>query len=81
MQIALESKSLDQVETDALIVLVFEGAKESRFGAGDLWDAGEISGKLLEQTLLHHVPEIRAARGRVARGKATCRKAAHTAGT
>ena len=54
MQIALEAKPLDQVETDALIVPVFEGAKETRFGAGDLWEAGEIGGKPLEHTLLHH---------------------------
>src|SRR5947207_11767486 len=62
MQIALEAKPLDQVEADALIVPVFEGAKETRFGAGDLWEAGEIGGKPLEHTLLHHVPGIRATR-------------------
>ena len=44
MHIALEPKPLDQVEADALIVLVFEGAKETRFGAADLWEAGEIGG-------------------------------------
>ena len=62
MHIALEPKPLDQVEADALIVLVFEGTKETRFGAGDLWEAGEIGGKFLEQTLLHHAPGIRATR-------------------
>src|SRR5207244_11479239 len=62
MHIALEPKPLDQVEADALIVPVFEGAKETRFGAGDLWEAGEIGGKPLEHTLLHHVPGIHATR-------------------
>ncbi len=50
------------VETDALIVPVFEGPKETRFGAGDLSDAGEIAGKPLEITLLHHVPGVAASR-------------------
>jgi len=45
-----------------LIVPVFEGAKEMRFGAADLVDSGEIAGKSLELTLLHHVPGVAATR-------------------
>jgi leucyl aminopeptidase len=54
MQTITETKPLERVEADALIVPVFEGAKESRFGAADLFDAGEVAGKPLEFTLLHH---------------------------
>ncbi len=51
-----------QVPADALIIPVFEDAKETRFGAGDLAEAGEIAGKSLELTLLHHVPGVAATR-------------------
>src|SRR5580704_8569133 len=54
MQITTEMKPLEQVEADALIVPVFEGVKETRFGAGELCDSGEVAGKPLEFTLLHH---------------------------
>ena len=36
MQITLEHKPLEQIEAGALIVPVFEGQKEARFGAGSL---------------------------------------------
>ncbi len=62
MQIAIERKPLEQIEADALVVPVFEGRKEERFGAGDLTDTGEVSGKSLELTLLHHVPGMAATR-------------------
>src|ERR1035438_5104993 len=62
MQIIIESKPLEQIEADALIVLVFEGRREVRFGAGELFDAGEITGKVLEFTLLHHLTGVAAAR-------------------
>jgi leucyl aminopeptidase len=62
MQITTEHKPLEQVEADALIVPVFEGVRETRFGAGDLCDSGEIAGKPLEFTLLHHVPDSAAKR-------------------
>jgi len=62
MQITVETQPLDQIETDALIVPVFEGRKDTRFGAGDLFDSGEVSGKPLELTLLHHVPGVAAVR-------------------
>src|ERR1700729_3007369 len=56
MQITTERRPLEQVEADALIVPVFEGAAEARFGAGDLSESGEVAGKPLEFTLLHHAP-------------------------
>ncbi len=62
MQITIGRKPLERIEADALIVPVFEGSKETRFGAGDLFDAGEIAGKPLELTLLHHVPGVAATR-------------------
>jgi leucyl aminopeptidase len=62
MQITIGRKPLEQIEADALVVPVFEGSKEARFGAGDLFDAGEIAGKPLELTLLHHVPGMAARR-------------------
>jgi len=62
MQITIEYRPLEQIEADALVVPVFEGKKEERFGAGDLADSGEVAGKPLELTLLHHVPGIAATR-------------------
>jgi leucyl aminopeptidase len=62
MHITIERKPLEQVETGAIIVPVFEGRKEDRFGAGDLFDAGEVAGKSLELTLVHHVPGMAATR-------------------
>jgi leucyl aminopeptidase len=56
MEITTERKPLEQVEADALIVPVLEGARETRFGAGELCDSGEVAGKPLEFTLLHHAP-------------------------
>jgi leucyl aminopeptidase len=58
MRISIEREPLEQVAADAVVVPVFEGRREQRFGAGDLFDAGEIAGKPLEMTLLHHVPEV-----------------------
>ncbi len=62
MQITIERKPLEQIEADALVVPVFEGKKEERFGAADLFDAGEVTGKSLELTLLHHVAGVSAMR-------------------
>src|ERR1022692_1714958 len=62
MQITVECKPAGQVEADALIVPVFEGRRDARFGAADLFDSGEIAGKPLELTLLHHAPGVRATR-------------------
>ena len=54
MQIAIERKPLEQIETVALIVPVFEGEKEARFGAAPLFENGEVAAKPLEFTLLHN---------------------------
>jgi leucyl aminopeptidase len=62
MQTTTESKPLEQIDAEALIVLVFEGQREERFGAGKLLDAGEVTGKVLELTLIHHPAEVSAAR-------------------
>ena len=62
MQITLATSPIDQISTDALIVPVFEGRKETRFSAGPLYDAGEVTGKPLEHTLLHHVAGVSATR-------------------
>jgi leucyl aminopeptidase len=62
MQIAIETKPLEQIETEALIIPVFEGSPDTRFGAGDLFSSGEIAAKPLEITLLHHPPGVRATR-------------------
>jgi leucyl aminopeptidase len=58
MRILIERKPLEQVEADAVVAPVFEGRREQRFGAGELFDAGEIAGKPPEMTLLHHVPGV-----------------------
>jgi leucyl aminopeptidase len=65
MQITLEQKPLPQIETGALIVPVFEGEPEARFGAASL-DSGEITGKPLDFTLLHNPPDMAAKRVLVA---------------
>ena len=62
MEITIGREPLEHIRADALVVPVFEGRKETRFGAGDLFDAGEAAGKPLEHTLLHHVPGIAATR-------------------
>ncbi len=62
MNITSETTPIEGVKTDALIVSVFEARKETRFGAADLSDSGEIAGKPLEITLLHHVPGVAARR-------------------
>ena len=62
MQTTIESKPFEQIEADALIVLVFEGKREGRLRAGELFDAGELTGKVQEFTLLHHPEGVAAAR-------------------
>jgi leucyl aminopeptidase len=54
MKTTTKQQPIEQVATEALIIPVFEGKKEQRFGAGDLFDSGEITGKVLELTLVHH---------------------------
>ncbi len=62
MQTTIERKPLAQVEADALIVPLTEGAQEDRFGAKELRESGEIAGKSLEFTLLHNTPGFAAKR-------------------
>jgi leucyl aminopeptidase len=62
MQIHFERTSLEQLETEVLIVPVYEGAKEGRFGAAEWFEAGEIAGKAGEMTLLHRPEGLRARR-------------------
>src|SRR5580700_7764687 len=62
MRIATDSVSISNVAADALIVPVFEGVREERFGAGELIDNGEVTGKSLELTLIHHPPGLAAKR-------------------
>jgi leucyl aminopeptidase len=62
MQITTDQSSALQFEADALIVPIFEAVKETRFGAGDLVDSGEVAGKPLELTILHHVNGVAATR-------------------
>jgi leucyl aminopeptidase len=62
MRIAIEARPVEQTEADAMIIPVFEDTPESRFGAPELTASGEITGKALELTLLHHPPGMKAAR-------------------
>jgi leucyl aminopeptidase len=62
MQISVDTKPVEQIETEALIVPVFEGIPDKRFGAGDLFSSGEVTGKALEITLLHRPSGVRATR-------------------
>jgi leucyl aminopeptidase len=62
MQVTLRRQPIEGVETDALILPVFQDRREDRLGLGELYDAGEISGKPFEITLLHNVPGVRARR-------------------
>lgn len=68
MKITVESTPAAHVQAEALIVPVFQGRKDARFGAADLFDSGEISGKPLELTLLHHAPGVQATRVLLAGG-------------
>jgi len=62
MRITTETKPIEHIATAALVVPVFEGTKETRFGAGDLVDSGEVTGKFGELTLLHHPAGMKAQR-------------------
>ena len=62
MRIITERKSPEQVSADALVLPVFEGGGERRFGAVELAEAGEITGKFGELTLVHHPQNVAAHR-------------------
>ena len=62
MRIATDKGPLAEVQADALIVPVFEGVREDRFGAAELIESGEVTGKYLELTLIHHPQGVAAKR-------------------
>jgi len=62
MQVSLLREPIEKVESEALLLNVFEGQREERLGLGELFDTGEIKGKPFEITVLHHVPGTRAKR-------------------
>ncbi|HXM44979.1 MAG TPA: leucyl aminopeptidase [Bryobacteraceae bacterium] len=62
MQVSVQRQSIHEVQTDALVVLVFQDRRPDRLGLGELFDAGEIAGKPFEVNLLHNVPGMRAKR-------------------
>jgi leucyl aminopeptidase len=62
MRIVTETGPVSQLAADALIVPIFEGVREERFGAGELIDSGELTGKSLELTIIHHPQGVAARR-------------------
>ena len=62
MKITIDRSPLEKVKDDAVLILVFEGAWEERFGAPALFESKEIEGKSMELTLLHHPPGVTAPR-------------------
>ncbi|MGI8991888.1 MAG: leucyl aminopeptidase [Bryobacteraceae bacterium] len=61
MQITLEQAEASRLETDALVLIGFEGVPRPDF-VPHLYEAGEITGKSLEMTLLHQTPGFAATR-------------------
>jgi leucyl aminopeptidase len=68
MQTTVERSPLEKVEAEALIVPLMEDAKESRFGAPELSESGEVTGKPLDFTLLHKPVGVAAKRVLLAGG-------------
>jgi leucyl aminopeptidase len=62
MQVTLLRQPIEEVQTDTLLVIVLQDRREDRLGFGALWDAGEVTGKPFEMTLLHNVPGVKAQR-------------------
>jgi leucyl aminopeptidase len=62
MKISLERQPIEEVASEAVMVVVFQDRREDRLGLGALFDAGEIAGKPFEMTLLHNVQGIAAKR-------------------
>src|ERR1700733_13365757 len=65
MEIRLEPKKLGDVDSDALVILGFEGAPPESAAAGqlkELYDSGEFSGKSLEIAILHRPAGLKAKR-------------------
>ena len=62
MQVSLQRQPIENVEAEAVVLVVFEDRREDRMGLGELYDSGEIKGKPFEMTLLHQAPGMRARR-------------------
>src|SRR5580698_4882880 len=65
MEIRLEPKKLGDVDSDALVVVGFEGAAPEAAAADqtkELYDSGEFSGKALEIAILHRPAGLKAKR-------------------
>src|SRR5580658_4185919 len=57
MDVMLETRAVPQVETDALVIIGFDGAPPDGPAAvqmKEFYDSGEFSGKALEIAVLHH---------------------------
>src|SRR5271154_6955775 len=65
MEIRLEPRRLAEVDTDALIIVGFEGGPPEAGQADlmkELYDSGEFSGKTLETAILHRPAGLKAKR-------------------
>src|SRR5271170_7634928 len=65
MEIRLEPRKLAEVDTDALIIVGFEGGPPEAGQADllkELYDSGEFSGKTLETAILHRPAGLKAKR-------------------
>ncbi len=65
MDIRLEPKKLGEVDSDALVIVGFEGAPPESSAADqikELYDSGEFSGKNLETAILHRPAGLKAKR-------------------
>ncbi len=65
MKIKLEPKKLAEVDSDALVILGFEGTPPESAAADqvkELYDSGEFSGKTLEVAILHRPAGLKAKR-------------------
>ena len=87
MDIRLEPKQLAEVDSDALVIVGFEGSPPASAAAGpvkELYDSGEFSGKALEIAILHRPAGLKAKRlvlaGGGKRDKFRCRRTSQTYG-
>ncbi len=65
MEIRVEPKKLAEVDSDALVIVGFEGAPPDTPAADqtkELYDSGEFSGKALEIAILHRPGGLKAKR-------------------
>ncbi|MGA2215078.1 MAG: leucyl aminopeptidase [Bryobacteraceae bacterium] len=65
MNVKLETVAVGQVESDALVIIGFEGTPPEALAADqtkELYDSGEFSGKTLETAILHRPSGLKAKR-------------------